>query len=118
MALLAGEMSHRVRIEELMQGTDPDYGGPVGDPAWVTVATVWAKRTNTLRAAAEAVASGAVVAPVQVKFEMRPRALTTAMRLVGVKGDHDGVIYDIKNVGVSNDRSEMAVICTSGASNG
>ena len=118
MALLAGEMNHRVRIEELVQATDPDYGGPVGNPTWTPRATVWAKRTNTLRATAEAVASGAVVAPVQVKFEMRPRSLTAAMRLVGVKGDHDGVIYDIRNIGVSNDRSEMAVICTSGASNG
>ncbi len=118
MALNAGDMNHRLRIERLEQATDPDYGGPLGDPVWTAVATVWAKRTNTLRATAEAIASGTVVAPVQVRFDMRPRALDAAMRLVGVKGDHDGVIYDIQNVGISNDRSEMAVMCTSGASHG
>lgn len=111
-------MRHRLRIEQLVQATDPDYGGPVGDPVWTEVATVWAKRTNTLRATAEAVAGGVTVAPVQVKWEMRPRPIDAAMRMVGVKGDHDGVIYDIQNIGISNDRSEMAVLCTSGATHG
>ena len=118
MSLPAGEMRHRLRIESLVQATDPDYGGPVGDPEWTPTATVWARRKNTLRATAEAVASGMTVAPVQVQWDMRPRALDESMRLVGVGGDHDGVVYDIKNVGISNDRSEMAVLCTSGASNG
>lgn len=118
MSLAAGEMVHRLRVEELVQATDPDYGGPVGNPEWKPVAEVWAKRTNTLRATAEALASGTTIAPVQVRFDMRPRALTAAMRLVGVKGDHDGVIYDIQNIGISNDRSEMAVLCTSGATHG
>ncbi len=118
MTVPAGQKRHRVRIEALVQGTDPDYGGPVGDPSWMPVITVWARRTNTLKATTEAVASGTVVAPVQVRFDMSPRALNEAMRLVGVGGDHDGRIYDIKNVGISNDCSEMAVVCTSGASSG
>lgn len=95
---------------------DDEYGGQV--PGWIDGPTVWAKRTNTLRATAEALASGSTIAPVQVRWDMRPRPLDPSQRLVGVKGDHDGVIYDIQNVGVSNDRSEMAVLCTSGASNG
>lgn len=118
MSLAAGEMRHRLRIEALVQEEDPDYGGPIGDPIWTPVTTVWARRKNTLRATTEAVASGTTVAPVQVQWDMRPRALDPSMRLVGVGGDHDGVVYDIKNVGISNDRSEMAVICTAGASNG
>lgn len=118
MSLAAGEMVHRLRVEQLVQAIDPEYGGPVGNPEWTLVAEVWAKRTNMLRATAEAVASGTTIAPVQVRFDMRPRSLTAAMRLVGVKGDHDGVIYDIQNIGISNDRSEMAVLCTSGAASG
>lgn len=97
---------------------DPDYGGPSGEPTWAFVARVYARRRNTLRATAEAVASGTTVAPVQVQWDMRPRPLYASMRMVGEGGDHDGVIYDIKNVAISNDRSEMAVLCTSGASNG
>lgn len=118
MSIPAGEMRHRLRIEKLVQATDPDLGGPVGNPVWTPLATVWARRKNTLRATAEALASGSTVAPVQVQWDIRPRSLDAAMRMVGVGGDHDGVIYDIKNIGISNDRSEMAVMCTSGASNG
>jgi len=118
MSLAAGDLRHRIKIQALVQATDPDYGGPVGDPTWTDVATVWAKRTNILRAAAEAVSSGTIIAPVQVRFDLRPRKVDASMRLVGVGGDHDGVIYDIKNVGISNDRSEMAIIATAGASNG
>lgn len=118
MTLRAGDMTHRLRVEKLVQATDPDLGGPIGDPVWVPVATVWARRKNTLRATAEALASGTVVAPVQVQWDMRPRPMDASWRLVGDGGDHDGVIYDIKNIGISNDRSEMAVMCTSGASSG
>ena len=118
MTIPAGQKRHRLRIEELVQATDPDLGGPIVDPEWKPLATVWARRKNTLRATAEALASGSTVAPVQVQWDMSPRALNTAMRMVGVGGDHDGVIYDIKNIGISNDRSEMAVMCTSGASSG
>jgi head-tail adaptor len=118
MSIPAGELRHRLRIESLVQTEDPDYGGPVGNPTWTPVATVYARRRNTLRATAEAVASGMTVAPVQVQWDMRPRVLDASMRLVGEGGDHDGIVYDIKNIGISNDRSEMSVICTSGASNG
>ena len=116
MGLAAGDLSHRLMIQSPGEAEDPEYGGPV--PSWIDGPIVWARRNNTLRATAEALASGTTVAPVQVRWDMRPRALDSSQRLVGVKGDHDGVIYDIQNVGVSNDRSEMAVFCTSGASNG
>lgn len=118
MALRAGEMRHQLRIEKLVASDDGDYGGAAGPASWVPVATVWARRTNTLRATAEAVAGGQAIAPLQVRWDMRPRDLDPANRLVGVGGDHDGVVYDIANVGISNDRSEMAVMTTSGASDG
>lgn len=119
MSLPAGEMRWRVQVQQKLQATDPDYGGPAGDATWQNVGTpVWARRTNNLRAAAEAVASGGLMAPVQVRFDMRPRAITPDMRMIGVGGDHDGVIYDIQNVGTSNDRSEMAVLVIAGQSNG
>lgn len=113
-----GKRRHRLRIEELVQEEDPDYGGTVGNPTWAPVATVWARRKNTLRATAEAVAGGTTVAPIQVEWEMRPRAITAAMRMVGVGGDHDGVIYDVKSFGIDNAGREMSVIATSGANNG
>lgn len=118
MSLPAGDLRHRIKIQRQEQPTDPEYGGPAGPPVWVDVATVRARRTNMLRAAAETVASGGVVAPVQVRFDLRPRQVDPAMRLVGVGGDHDGVVYDIQNVGIANDRSEMAILAVAGASDG
>jgi head-tail adaptor len=118
MTLPAGDLSWRVKFQQRTQAIDPEFGGLAGDPVWTDVVTVWARRTNTLSATAEAVAAGATVAPVQVRFDIRPRAVDPAWRMVGVGGFHDGVIYDIKNVGVSNDRSEMAIIAVSGANNG
>ncbi|MEO7466723.1 MAG: head-tail adaptor protein [Sphingobium limneticum] len=118
MSLAAGELRHQLRIEELVQAEDPNYGGPAGPATWKEVTVIWARRRNMVRATAEAVASGTTVAPLQVTWDVRPRPLDPANRLVGVGGDHDGVIYDIANVAISNDNSEMAVVCTSGASNG
>jgi len=116
-SLPAGEMRHRITIQRSVT-TQDEYGS--AQQVWidVTATPIWARRTNTLRASAEAVAAGTTVAPVQVRFDIRPRAIDPAWRLVGFGGDHDGVIYDIKNVGASNDRSEMAIIATSGSSNG
>lgn len=118
MTIPAGQRRHRIKFQSLVQATDPDYGGPIGDPEWSDVATTYAKRTNTLRETAEAVAAGSTIAPVQVRFDMNARHVDSAWRIVGVGGDHDGVIYDIKNVGTSNDGSETAVIAISGANNG
>lgn len=110
MTLPAGSMRHRITIQQPINNRD-EYGGVV--QLWVDVATVWARRTNTLTASAEAVAAGTTVAPVQARFDIRPRAIDPSWRLVGVGGDHDGVIYNIRNVGTSNDRSETAIIATS-----
>lgn len=115
MSLAAGDLRHRITIQQPITTRD-EFGS--SQQSWVDVVTVWAKRTNTLRATAEAVAAGTTVAPVQVRFDIRPRSVDPSWRLVGVGGDHAGVIYDIENVGTSNDRSETAIVATSGASNG
>lgn len=117
MSIAAGELRWRLRIERPVSVEDPDYGGS-GGTQWVEVAVVRARRRNTLRASAEAVAAGGTVAPEQVQWDMRPRQMSETWRLVGVGGSHDGVIYDVKNFGLSNDRSELAVITVSGASHG
>lgn len=106
MTLAAGELRHRVRLQAATATRDA-MGTPV--QAWADVATVWAKRTNLLKDTAEAVLSGAEVARQTVRFDLRPRALDTTMRLV----DSAGVVFDIRSVGLSNDRSELAVIATS-----
>lgn len=110
MSLAAGDLRHRITIQRPIT-TQDEYGS--AQQVWIDVITVWAKRTNTLRASAEAVAAGTTIAPVQVRFDIRPRAVDPSWRLVGVGGDHAGVIYDIKNVGTSNDRSETAILATS-----
>lgn len=118
MSLRAGELRWCVRVQRKVASVDPEYGGS-GPEAWVDDGPpVFCKRTNMLRATAEAVASGAEIAPVQVRFDMRPRPMDAAMRLVGVGGQHDGVVYNVVNVALSNDRSELAVIAVSGAENG
>lgn len=116
MTLPAGSLRHRITIQKKVTTRDPDTGAPI--TAWTDVAMVHARRTNALSASSEALASGTTVAPVQVRFDIRPRLVDPSCRLVGVGGDHEGVIYDIKNVGTSNDRSETAIIATSGSSNG
>jgi hypothetical protein len=119
MSLPAGDLRWRLRIEALVTPPeDPEYGGASGEPEWVEVVTVHARRTNVLSATAEAVAAGMKVALMTVKFDVRPRTIDPAWRLVGVGGDHDGVVYDIKSWGTSNDGSETAIFAVSGASQG
>lgn len=106
MTLAAGELRHRLRLQ-VATTTKDAMGTPV--QAWVDVAPLWAKRTNLLKDTAEAVLSGAEVARQTVRFDMRPRAIDPTMRLV----DAAGVVFDIRSIGLSNDRSELAVIATS-----
>lgn len=55
MPIPAGDLRQRITLQE--QSTDIDGAGQPID-TWTDVATVWAKRTNTLRATMEAVAQG------------------------------------------------------------
>lgn len=111
MALNAGELRHRIRFERL-ETVENDFGEVVGTD-WVPVTEVWAKRTNQLSATAEAVASGAESYREQVRFDIRPREVDPAWRIV-----HKGRIFDIKSVGTSNDGSETAVIAVAGLNSG
>ena len=111
-------MRQRIRLQRKVTQEDLDYGGSSGAPVWVDVITVWAKRTNNLKAAGERVAGAAEIAPVQVRFDIYARNVAPSWRAVGVGGDHDGVIYEITNVALSNDGRETALLCVSGATNG
>lgn len=112
--LRAGDLRHRLQFQAKVSVVDPEYSGE-GTPTWQNIGSpVRARRTNTLRDTAEAVASGTEVAFNQVRFDLRPRAIDASWRAVGVGGDHDGIIYDIRSVGISNDRSEMGIIAVSG----
>lgn len=111
MALNAGELSHRIQFQR-QETVENDFGEEVGTE-WVQVVEVWAKRTNQLSATAEAVASGAESYRDQVRFDIRPREVDPAWRIV-----HKGRVFDIKSVGTSNDGSETAVIAVAGLSNG
>lgn len=106
MTLAAGQLRHRLRLQEAAVTQDA-VGGVVS--TWNTIATVWAKRTNLLRATAEAVTAGAEVAQQTVRFDVRPRSIDTRMRMV----DTDDVVFNIRSVALSNDRSELAIIATS-----
>lgn len=111
MALNAGELNHRIRLERQVTQRN-DFGETVG-VGWELVAIVWAKLTNNLSATSEAVASGAESYREQVRFDIRPRAIDPAWRIVC-----RGRIYDIKSAGTSNDGSETAVIAVAGLNEG
>lgn len=107
----AGQLRHRIRFER-QETIRNDFGEEVGTD-WVPVVEVWAKRTNQLSAAAEAVASGAETYREQVRWDIRPREVDPAWRIV-----HKGKAYDIKSVGTSNDGSETAIIAAAGLNQG
>ncbi len=117
MTLHAGEMRHRIILQRKMVVEDPEYGGGATE-TWVDVIPIWAKRSNNLRVAGEAIAAGTTIAPVHVRFDIWARAVDMNWRAVGVGGDHDGVVYDIQNIGHSNDGRETALLCMSGTNNG
>lgn len=117
MALNAGEMNQRIRFERL-ETVENDFGEEVGTD-WLPVTEVgdngyvWAKKTNQLSATAEAVASGAESYREQVRFDIRPREVDPAWRIV-----HKGRAFDIRSVGTSNDGSETAIIAVAGLNPG
>ena len=117
MALNAGELRHRIQFQREVTVTN-DFGEEVGTD-WVPVVEiggdgyVWAQKTNSLNATAEAVASGAESYREQVRFDIRPRAIDPAWRIV-----HRGQIFDIKSAGTSNDGSETAIIAVAGLNPG
>ncbi|HEY4529380.1 MAG TPA: head-tail adaptor protein [Luteimonas sp.] len=117
MALNAGELTQRIQFQREVTVKN-DFGEEVGTD-WLPVTEiggdgqVWAKRTNQLSATAEAVASGAESYREQVRFDIRPRDIDPAWRIV-----HRGRIFDIKSAGTSNDGSETAIIAVAGLSNG
>jgi head-tail adaptor len=112
-----GERIHLIRFEREVT-VENDFGEVVG-VEWVPVAEiggtgeVWAKKTNALSATAEAVASGAESYREQVRFDILPRDVDPAWRIV-----HRGKAYDIKSAGTSNDGSETAVIAVAGLNPG
>ena len=118
MTLQAGDLRHRIKLQRRAVVEDTEYGGPAAPAVWDDIVTVWAKRTNNLRTDGETTAGAAVIAPVRVRFDIYARVVDPAWRAIGVGGDHDGVIYEITNVGLSNDRSETALLCISGPTNG
>lgn len=109
----AGKRRHLVQIQRKVVQEDPEYGGTTGAADWVTIATVWASRTNLLRPAADAVLGGGEVAMETVRWGMIPRDIKSTDRLI-----HAGKIYDIKVGGISNENDEMAVITVVGANYG
>ena len=117
MSLNAGELRHRIQFQR--QETTTNGFGEVVGMAWVPVANVgdngqvWAKLTNQLSATAEAVASGAESYREQVRFDIRPREVDPAWRIV-----HKGKAYDIKSAVTSNDGNETAIIAVAGLNQG
>lgn len=111
MTLQDGDLQHRITFQRKVTKTN-DFGEEVGTD-WLDVISVWAKRTNQLSATAEAVASGAESYREQVRFDIRPRDVDPAWRIV-----HKGKVYDIKSAGTSNDRSETAIIAIAGLNPG
>lgn len=108
-----GKRRHLGQLERPEKTASGRYGGSQGATAWVAVARVYAKRTNTLRATAESIASGGQVAAEQVRWDIRARPVDAGWRFVV-----NGVVYDIKSVGPGNGNDEVALLTVSGASNG
>lgn len=106
MALAAGQLRHRLRLQQATTTKDA-AGTPV--TSWTDIARIWARRTNLLRETAETIASGAEVARQTVRFDLRPRAIDTTMRLI----DDAGVIFDIHSIALTNDRSALTVLASS-----
>ncbi len=117
MSLQDGNLQARIRFERKVTERDP-LGGDgivsweavteIGDSGWI-----WAQATNNLSATTEAVAAGADRYREQVRFDIRPRQVDPAWRIV-----HRGRSFDIKTVALSNDRSELAIIAIAGLSDG
>lgn len=110
-------MRHRFLIQRPVK-IDDEFGGTT--TTWQTVepSPVPGKRTNNLRYTAEAIASGQTISPMFVQIDIRARALDHAWRLVGVGGDHDGLIYNIVSLGTDNKNTVTTVFCKAGANDG
>lgn len=111
MSLSAGERNHRITLQQLVTVTN-DLNEVIGTE-WVDVVSVWARKTNQLSVTAEAIASGANSYREQIKWDILPRDIDPAWRIV-----HKGKVYDIKSAGTSNDRSETAIIAVAGLNPG
>lgn len=108
-----GKRRHLGSLERPETTGSSRYGGGTGLTTWVPVARVYGKRTNTLREAADAVASGGQVTAEQVRWDIRARHVEAGWRYVV-----NGVIYDIKSIGAGNGNDEVALLTVSGANNG
>lgn len=75
---------------------------------WTDVVTVFAKRTNTISASMQAVAQGVDTSRRQVRFDMHPRAIDLAWRIV-----HDGLVYQIITVGTNNENDMTSIVAVS-----
>lgn len=93
--------------------------GELGDRevSWVDVTRVWARRTNRLRAAADAIAAGAVIHTRLVQFDIRSRPIDPTWRIVTLE-DGQRMVYDIRSVAAGNGGREMAILAVTGASDG
>lgn len=77
MALAAGRLRHRVRIEEQVTARDSDG---IEQTDWVPVATVWASVEPL--SAREFIQSGQAQSSVTAKIIIRARRMTASMRLI------------------------------------
>lgn len=111
MSLQDGDLTSRIRFERKVSVRDP-LGGSA-PPRWELVASVWAKATNNLSATTEMIAAGADRYREQVRFDIRPRLVQPAWRIV-----FRGKAFDIKSIAPSNDRSEVAILAVAGISDG
>lgn len=99
MAIAAGRLRHRVRIERYAELLDSN-GETIQDPEtgeisreWTTVATVWAAIEPL--SAREFIQSQATQSQISARIVIRYRdGLDAAMRLVHVRTGRDDVIYN------------------------
>ena len=77
MALAAGRLRHRVRIEEQVTARDSDG---IEQTDWVPVATVWASVEPL--SAREFIQSGQAQSSVTAKITIRARSMSASMRLI------------------------------------
>lgn len=88
MALRAGNLRHRVTIQQPGTTRDPNTGESI--PGWVDVATVWASVEPL--SAREFIAASATQSKVSARIVMRHRADVTA----GMRITHRGRLYNIE----------------------
>lgn len=118
MAIGAGELNRRIRIERLADGKD-DWGQPV--KSWVLVGNVWAGIAGeTGLGAIRSSLQGGVPASIArysflVRFDVIGRlAVNPGMRIV-----YDGLVFDIKGVTRDlKDRTIAFIITEQGGNDG